>query len=189
MYSPTASSTSSLPPQASSQRLRPEIGVSNSGQAPPSEAMSSRVGRRSTSEQAFGTVVPGRDLGPRHDQRHPGRALEERHLEEHPPVAQHVAVVAGDDDHGVVQGGRSRPAHRPGGPARSRNNWWRRSTRGGRCGSGPPYSRRCRPGCRGGCAGCGGRPPRRGWDRAGRCRRGRRGSTTRDGPHRGRGDG
>ena len=44
-----------------------------------------------------------RDPGTGHDERHAGRALEEGHLEEHTPVAEHVAVVAGDDDHAAVQ--------------------------------------------------------------------------------------
>ena len=62
MYSPVVSLTGSAPPAASSHRLRPAIGAPSSGRAPPSVAMSSRVGSRSRCEHTLATprlATPG----------------------------------------------------------------------------------------------------------------------------------
>ena len=56
VYSPVVSSTVSVPPAASSQRLRPAIGAPSSGHPPPLVAMSSRVGSRSRCEHTLPTV-------------------------------------------------------------------------------------------------------------------------------------
>ncbi len=63
VYSPVVSSTSSVPPVAAGQWLRPSSSSASVGHAPPSLAMSRRVGSRSRCEQTFGTV-PCSTVGP-----------------------------------------------------------------------------------------------------------------------------
>ena len=58
VYSPVVSSVASVPPAASSQRLRPASGAPTLGQVPLPVEMSSSVGSRSRCEQTLGTDRP-----------------------------------------------------------------------------------------------------------------------------------
>jgi hypothetical protein len=79
--------------------LRPSTGSPSIVASPP--AMSRKVGSRSTSEQAFGPR-PCATPGPAMIKRHARGVLKEVHLVPQAALAQHVAVIGGHDDDGVV---------------------------------------------------------------------------------------
>ena len=80
------------------------------------------VGSRSRCETASPMRRRGLMPGPANDQRHAHRALVEGHLVPQAALAQHVAMVGGDDDDGVVGKAADLERAQQAGPAHRRNS-------------------------------------------------------------------
>ena len=106
-YSPMASSTGSASPcirrhqAAAIDRLAQQAVIATTQFDKSGQQINKRTG-------VGGMTL--RHPRPGHDHGHAGRMLEEVHLVPQPALAQHVAMIGGDDDHGVVQARQYRRA-------------------------------------------------------------------------------